>query len=218
MLEEGGIVDAGRQHRDIRRALAGRRRDGLQRAQQHLRILPDRRHAVAGKKLREEVHHRLAVLQHVGDAGGRAQIVLQHVELVLADPHDVDADDVAVDVERRVVADHLRQEGIVAEDQVGGDAAGADDLLAMVDVVEEGVERPHPLLDAALQVAPFMRGNDARHEIEGDQPLQRVLAAVDGKGDAEPAEENLRLLLLALEAVTRVLVQPFGHVPIGRPD
>ena len=165
------------------------------------------------EELREEMHHRLPVLQHVGDAGGRAHIVLEHVELVLADAHDVDADDVAVDVERRVVADHLRQIGLVAEHEVGGDAAGADDLLAVVDVVEKRVQRPHALLDAALEQPPFRGGDDARHEVEGDQPLERVLRIVDGEGDAEPPEQALGLLLLALQLGLRLSGEPFGDLP-----
>ena len=176
----------------------------FQRPEEQLRILPDRRDAVAGEKLRKEMHHRLPVLQHVGDAGRRAEIILQHIELTVARPHDVDADDVAVDVERRVVADHLGQIGHVCEDQVGRDAAGADDLLAVIDVVEEGIQRPDALLDAALEQPPFRRGDDARDEIERDQPLERILAAIDGEGDAEPPEERLGLQLLALQAELRL--------------
>ena len=104
------------------------------------------------------------------------------------------------------MADHLRQIGLVPQDEVGGDAAGADDLLAVIDVIEEGVERPHPLLDAAFEEPPLGGGDDARHEVEGDQPLKRILAAVDGEGDAEPAEKNLGLVLLALEAELRLVL------------
>ena len=44
-----------------------------------------------------------------------------------------------------------------------GNAAGAEDFLAMVDVVEEGVQRLHALLDAlragaAIQLPEMMRG------------------------------------------------------------
>ena len=72
-----------------------------------------------------------------------------------------------------------------------GHAAGAEDLLAVVDVVEEGVERLHALLDALRQPAPFGAGDDARHDVEGDQPLGRLRLAVDGEGDAGLAEDAL---------------------------
>ena len=139
----------------------------------------------------KELHHRLAVLQHVGDAGRRARIVLEHEELVLAGAHDVDADDVGVDAGRRPHADHLGQERLVPGDQLLRDAAGAQDFLAVVDVVEEGVERLHALLDALRQPPPFGAGNDARHDVEGDQPFGRLGLAIDGEGDAGLAENPL---------------------------
>ena len=76
-------------------------------------------------------------------------------------------------------------------DQFLGHAAGAQDLLAVVDVVEEGVERLHALLDALGQPPPFGAGNDARHDVEGDQPLGRFGLAIDGEGDAGLAEDAL---------------------------
>ena len=193
-------MDARRQHRDFRVALAGGRRHRLQRLQKHSGYCPTGATRWLREELREEMHHRLAVLQHVGDAGGRAEIVLEHVESFSLDPHDVDADDMAVDVERRIVPDHLGQEGRRCRGPARRDAPGADDLLAVIDVVEEGVQRPHALLDAALKQPPFGGRDDARDEVEGDQPLERVLGAVDGEGDAEPPEENLGFLLLALKA------------------
>ena len=116
-------------------------------------IVLDRPHLDPLEQLREQLHHRLAVLQHVGDARRRARIVLQHVELVFADAHDVDADDVGVDAARRPDPDHLGQEGLVLGDQLARHAAGAQDLLAVIDVVEEGVERLHALLDALRSAA-----------------------------------------------------------------
>ena len=82
------------------------------------------------------------------------------------------------------------------EDQVLGDAPGPQDLLAVVDVVEEGVERPHALLDAGAEPAPLGRRDDARDDVERDQPLGRRLLAVDREGDAGAAEERLGLLRL----------------------
>ena len=93
---------------DGRIAARGPRRDRAQGGEQRVRIVLDRRDAVAREQLREEPHHHLAVLQHVGDAGRRAGIVLEDVEGVLVDPHDVDAGDVDVDAVRHLEADHLR--------------------------------------------------------------------------------------------------------------
>ena len=114
------------------------------------------------------------------------------------------------------MADHFGQVGLVAQHELGRDAPGPDDLLAVIDVVEEGVQRPHALLDAALEQPPFRRGNDPRHEVERDQPLQRILGIVDGEGDAEPAEEGFRLLLLALQLGPGLSAEPLGDLAIRR--
>lgn len=74
-----------------------------------------------------------------------------------------------VDAARRPKADHLRQKGHVLLDQFTRDAAGANDFLLVVDVVEKGVERDDPLFDALGELAPFAAGNDAGDEVEGDE-------------------------------------------------
>ena len=90
----------------------------FKRRQQLVGIVLDRRDAVAGEQLREQPQHDLAVLQHVGDAGGRAGIVLEHVEGLGVDADDVDAGDVDVDVVRDLLAVHLRPEHRILEHQV----------------------------------------------------------------------------------------------------
>jgi hypothetical protein len=107
VLEISRVEAPRRQHRDARRIadIVGLHR--AQRLAQQLRIVLDRPHLYPLEQLREELHHRLAVLQHVGDAGRRARIVLEHVEFVLVDAHDVDADDMGVDALRWPDADHF---------------------------------------------------------------------------------------------------------------
>ena len=93
-------MDARGEHGQCR--LVGRgRRDRDQRLLKHVRIVLDRRDAMLGEQLRKQEHHRLAALQHVGDARGGAAIVLENDRIVFPDPHDIDADDMA---HRRCVA------------------------------------------------------------------------------------------------------------------
>ena len=129
--------------------------------------------------------------------------------------HDVDADDVRVDAARRLHAHHLRHEGRVLDDQLLRHAAGADDLLAMVDVVHEGVERAHALLDAGGEAAPLGGAQDARDDVEGDEALGGRVVAVDGEGDAGAAEQRLGVLALALEVVDLLRLQPLVHGEVG---
>ena len=67
----------------------------------------------------------------------------------------------------------------------------------MVDVVNEAVECCDPLHQALFHLDPLAVRNDARNQIEGDQPLGArailVLGAIDGKGDADTAKDHLGL-------------------------
>ena len=68
--------------------------------------------------------------------------------------------------------------------------------------------RLHALLDALRQAAPFLPGDDARHDVERDQPLVRFVLAIDGEGDAGLAEDAL--------GVARLFRQP-GGILFGEP-
>ena len=63
---------------------------------------------------------------------------------------EIDAGDVGVDVVRRLDADHLGPEGRVEQDELGRHETRLEDLLVVIDVVEEDVDR----LDA-LDAAPL---------------------------------------------------------------
>jgi hypothetical protein len=73
----------------------------------------------------------------------------------------------APDLPRRRDADHLGQEGGVLIDQRLGHDAGAQDLAAVIDVLQEGVERAGALDDAALERAPFLGAEDPRAMSKG---------------------------------------------------
>ncbi len=159
-----------------------------------VRVALHRRDAVPGEQVRKQPHHDLAVFQHVGHPRGGAGVVLQDDEVVRIDPDDVDAGNVHVDVVRHVLAVHLGPEDRVLEDQVVRDDLGAQDVAAVIDVAQEKIERAHPLLQALFQDGPFLGRQDPRNHVEGDQPFLGVGIAVDRKGNADPAEQQLRLL------------------------
>ena len=155
VLEVSAVVGTRRQQRDGRVGYAGGRH-GAQVRQQQIRVVIDRRHLLGGEQLGKEAHHDVAVLEHVGDARRRAQIVLQHVELGLAGAHEIEAGDMDVDIARHVDAHHLGPELGIAEDDIGRDAPGADDFPRMIDVVKEGVDGAQALTGAAFDQAPFL--------------------------------------------------------------
>jgi len=164
------------------------------------------------------MQHRFAIFQHVGDAGGRARIVFQHHELVFGRAHEVDADDVAVDAARRVDPHHLRHESRILDDELFRHDTGFENFLAMVNVVHEGVEGAHPLLDACFEAAPFLGRDDARQDIERDQPFDRIVRPIDGEGDAGAAEQNFGLRRLGLQSFHTLHAEPLGELAVRQPD
>ena len=58
----------------------------------------------------------------------------------------------------------------------------------MIDVVDESVQRPHALLESCGEMAPFVGRNDARNDVERDQPLGSGLLAIHGERDAHAME------------------------------
>ena len=110
---------------------------------------------------------------------------------------------------------HLGPEGRVEQHEFRRHEAGLDDLLVVIDVVEEDVDRLHALDAAALHELPFGAVENARHEIEGDQPLGRAAFAIDREGDAEPAEQLLGRRLLGDQGLDGEIVEQLGEVGIG---
>ncbi len=215
MFVIGRVVDAGRQHRHHRAPRTCGRRAGCQRAAQGFGIVADRTHTDFREQLRKHVQHRLPVLQHVGDAGGRARIVLQNEEFVLAGAHQINADNMSVHLRRGHHADHLRQECVIVLDELHRNTPGTKDFLAVIDIMQERVDRPHALLDALDEPCPFLPGNDPGHNIERDQPLVRVCGAIDVEGNACAAEERFRLARLLAEPLGRLLGKPITITGIG---
>ncbi len=218
MLEVGRVVHAGREHHH-RRVVAAARRDAAQGLQQQVGVVRDGRHGMQGEQLREQPHHHLAVLEHVGHAAGHAQVVLEHVVVAgavgVAGAHDVDARDVRVHVARHVHADHLGTELRVVDHLVARHDAGLQDLLVVVDVVDEPVERQHPLGQALFHVAPLVRRDDARDLVERDQALGAlagVLVAIHRERDADPPEDQFGLVPAIAHQVGRLPGQPLRVV------
>ena len=216
VLEVRGVPGAGGQDRDGRLDVLGR--EAAQVVEQDVRIMLDRTHRLRREELGQEPHHHLAVLEHVRDAGGHAQVVLEHVELALARPDDVDARDVRVDPPRHVDAAHLGAVLGVREHALGRKRAAVEDPLVVVDVVEERVERPDALEQPALQHGPFVGADDPRDQVERDQPFGAGGLARDGERDAQPVERALGLVALLGDPRRRRPRQPVGNAAVMRPD
>ena len=225
VLEVGAVVHAGRQHHH-RGVGGGGGAAVAQGFQQQVGVVRHGRHAVLAEQAGKQPHHHRAVFQHVAHAAGHAQVVLQHVVLaapaLAAGAHDVDPGDVRIDLVGHRHALHHGAVLAVAQHLLGRDQAGLQDLLPVVDVMGEAVERRHALHQAALQHGPFVGRDDARDEVERNQPLGAgavlVLGAVDGEGDADAAEDHLGLVAARAHGVVALRAQPAGIGLVVRAD
>ncbi len=215
MFEVGAVVHAGRQHHHGR-LVDARGGHGAQRLQQQVGVMRHRRHAVQAEQFGEQPHHHLAIFEHVAHAAGHAQVVLEHVVAAAAvgigGAHDVHAGDVRVHPARHLDAAHLGPVLAVVQHLLGRHQPGLEDLLVVVDVVQEAIQRGHALTQPFLHVFPLVTGDDARNQVEGDQPLGAgavlVFGAVDGEGDADAAEDHLRLVATVAHQFLRLRLQP----------
>ena len=203
VLEVGGVVDARGQHRDARAAGApgGHPFEG---AEQPARIVADRTHREAVEDLRERLLHDRPVLQHAGDAGRAAQVVLEHVDGAVSVAHEVGAGDVAPDAARGVEAGALAAVPLRALHHVGRHHAVGHDAAVVIDVVDEVVQGGDALLQAALDLVPRAPGDDAGHNVEGEDAFGAVSVVVDVERDPH-SQEGARGRLLTAQQL------PFGQ-------
>ncbi len=87
----------------------------------------------------------------------------------------------------------------------------------MVDVADEQVECPNPLLQPALDDRPLAGVDQPRDRIEGDDPLDTLLAAVDRERDPLLAHRQVGHAMTTLELLGAELQEPFAERAVVRP-
>ena len=145
----------------------------------------------------------MPVLDDVADAGRRAGVVFEHQELARPVAHDVRAADVHIGAVRQVDAAHDRPVVRIAEDELGRDHPVRQDLLVVVDVVQQVVERGDALAHARLDARPVLRREHARDAVEGKDAVDRVALGIDGEGDAEVAQLRVGVRGTTLQLLQR---------------
>ena len=207
---KGTIVAARRQqhaHRGVA-AAPGARTDRRQRLQQHFGVGLDRRDLDLVEQFGNQLEHHLAVLEHVRHARRGAGIVFEDVEFIGPGADKIDAGDMRPHAAGGLAAVHLQAEAGVPQDQILGDDAGADDVARAIDIGKEQVERRHALPQALFEPLPFGACQDARHDVERDQPFGGIGVAIDRKGDADAAEKQFGLATPCRHEFGRAIVEP----------
>ncbi len=126
VLEVGRVVDSGREQDHLRVAHPFRR-DFVHGVAEPAPVVVDGAQPHAFDQVGEVAQHQVPVLDHVGDAGWRPRVVLEHAEGAVLVAHHVDAADMDVGAEADREALHLLTVIGVAVDQRGRDDAVADD-------------------------------------------------------------------------------------------
>ena len=202
-----------RREHDDRRVLHRGRRGAAQRVDQPGRVVGDHLNGLAPEQLGQHPGHGGAVGQHVADPRRAAEVVLEHTELAVLVTDDVDPRHVdAHPVGRRVAVGRPHEPG-GAGDHLVRDEAVADDARRAVDVVEEELQRPHPLGHPRRHGGPLGAGEDPGHHVEGE----RALLAVEVEGDALVHEGPGQAGGPGRDVLGSHLGQRGGHGGVGRP-
>src|SRR5690606_20079099 len=96
--------------------------------------------------------------------------------------------DVDVDVPRDVHPDELPPKVLRILDVVTRDHAIPKDVLLMVDVVEEEIQRDDPLGEPGVQQLPFVRGDHPRYRVEGENSFGTTIIVVNVERHPLPQE------------------------------
>src|SRR5258706_7906529 len=142
----------------------------------------DRRNTVIAEEGGEDFLQHLAIRQHVGDAARYPKIVFQHGEAAVWKPHQVGAADADVNPARDSQIAHFAPEVAATVYQFPGYDAIRENLSAMVNVLEEQIQRRDSLGESTFDFAPFVVGNDSGEEIIRENTFRAFIIAVYGEG------------------------------------
>lgn len=200
VFKVGGVVDAGGEEDHVG-AVVGAEvvgRDELENVAELVGVIVDRVDVGGLVEIGERTLEGGAVFQHVGGAGRTAKVVFKDEVAAVATADEVGAADVDVDVFGDVASHELATEMLGAVDVVRGDDAVLEDFLFVVEIVEEEVEGGDALDEAFFDNRPFIGGNDAGHEVEGEDAFGAFVVVVDGEGDAAAHEREVDSGLTAM--------------------
>ncbi len=214
MLEIGRVVDAGREHHHGR-LIAGPGRQRGQHVVEPQGVVVHRLDALVLEQFGEHPLGHDPVFQHVGHPGRDAEIIFQHINGAVLVAHQIAAADVCPDPMAGVDAHALWPKVDRFCQHLGGKDAVLDDFLLVVKVVDEQIQRLHPLFQAGFRAIPFLPGDDARHDVERPRPVDAAALGVDGKRNAHDQDGEfgggLALAQIRVAQGSQILAQRPGR-------
>src|SRR5258708_36380856 len=177
----------------------------------------DRRNAVIAEEGGEDFLQQLAIRQHVGDAARYPTIVFQHGEAAVWKPHQVGATDADVNPARDSQIAHFAPEVAATVYQFPRYDAIRENLSAMVNVLEEQIQRRDSLGESTFDFAPFVVGNDSGEEIIRENTFGAFIVGVYREGDSLMQKRQVRRLLALAHFLGRQLQKRLEEGLIVRP-
>ena len=132
--------------------------------------------------------------------------------------YDIDSGDVRVNAQRHVDALHLGPILGIIQHLLARNHACFQDMLIVIDVVQEHVERLDTLLETLLQARPFMRRKNPGHDVKRDRALGAVVVAVDRKRNAHTPKDELGLVASRAQSLFRLVREPVCKILVVRSD
>src|SRR5208282_2783857 len=154
-----------------------------------------------------------------GNPARRAHVVFEHAELAgLRVAHEIDPADVRMNSARDLHSDHLAPEMGAGIDERARNLPVPENALLAVDVLQEKIQRYHALRKPLVDALPLRVRQDARDQIEGEQPLGAAAVAVYRERDPLDQEREVGKLPPLLELTgghRRKLLKEFGVLRAG---
>src|SRR6185436_6503585 len=124
-------------------------------------------------------------------SGGRSQIVFENVPLAVAVPYEVRSRHMTPDPARWLEPEALPAKRRRRLNQLTGNHAVFEDLLLVIDVVDENVERVDSLAESALEDLPIRGLNYAGNNIKRKDAFGPGFVAVNVERDSHPQQRLL---------------------------
>ena len=111
---------------------------------------------------------------------------------------------------------HFGAKLAVFEHHIGRNLAGLQDVLIVVDVVQERVQRRDALCETFGDFLPLFAGNHMRHDVKRDQALGTGGFAIHSEGDADAVKHQIGGLAVLRDFLWRRVFQPIGKSGVLR--
>jgi hypothetical protein len=86
--------------------------------------------------------------------------------------------------------------------------AGLDDVLVVINIVDEHVQRAYTLYQSCFHLFPFLRCNHAGNDVEWNDALGAGFIAVHGECNADAAEDQVGFGTFARDGFRRLRGKP----------